>query len=82
MQHISIAFTMEIEENDLLSFLDVKINGENNNFITSVDQKSILSQYRVQSIFGYTGTFIFCVLEQNLWAPTMVVDNVRKIFRI
>ena len=35
-QHKNIKFTSEIEENGLLSFLDIKLNHENNKFVTSV----------------------------------------------
>ena len=35
-QHKNIKFTTEIEENGLLSFLDITITRENNKFVTSV----------------------------------------------
>ena len=35
-QHKNIKFTSEIEENGLLSFLDITITRENNKFVTSV----------------------------------------------
>ena len=35
-QHKNITFTSKIEENDSLSFLDIKISFENNKFVTSV----------------------------------------------
>ena len=39
----SIKFTSEIEENGLLSFLDIKISRENNKFVTSVYRKPTFS---------------------------------------
>ena len=42
-QHKNIKFTSEIEENGLLSFLDIKINRENNKFVTSVYCKPTFS---------------------------------------
>ena len=38
-QHENIKFTLEIEKNGSLSFLDVKISRENNKFVTSVYRK-------------------------------------------
>ena len=35
-----------------------------------------------ESFFGHTGTFIFCALEWNWWAPTIVAGTVRKSFKI
>ena len=42
-QHKNIKFTSEIEENDLLSFLYIKISRENNKFVTSVYCKPTFS---------------------------------------
>ena len=42
-QHKNIKFTSEIEENGLLLFLDIKINHENNKFVTSVYCKPTFS---------------------------------------
>ena len=42
-QHKNIKFTLEIEENGLLLFLDIKINHENNKFVTSVYHKPTFS---------------------------------------
>ena len=42
-QHKNIKFTSEIEENGLLSFLDIKISRENNKFVTSVYRKPTFS---------------------------------------
>ena len=38
-QHENIKFTLEIEKNGSLSFLDVKISRQNNKFVTSVYRK-------------------------------------------
>ena len=43
-QHKDIKFTSKIEENGSLSFLDIKINRENNKFMTSVYCKPTFSQ--------------------------------------
>ena len=42
-QHKNIKFTSEIEENGLLSFLDIKISRENNKFVISVYRKPAFS---------------------------------------
>ena len=42
-QHKNIKLTLEIEENGLLLFLDIKINHENNKFVTSVYHKPTFS---------------------------------------
>ena len=39
----NIKFTSEIEENGLLSFLDIRISRENNKFVTSVYRKPTFS---------------------------------------
>ena len=41
-QHSSIKFTFEVEENDTIPFLDVKITREHNSFSTSVYCKATL----------------------------------------
>ena len=38
-QHSNIKFTSEIEENNSISFLDIKINRDNYRFLTSVYRK-------------------------------------------
>ena len=38
-QHPNIKFTSEIEENNFISFLDIKINRDNNRFLRSVYRK-------------------------------------------
>ena len=43
-QHENITFTSEIEENDSLSSLDIKISCENNKFVTSVYSKPNLEE--------------------------------------
>ena len=43
-QHKNIYFTSEMEQNGSLSFLDIKINGKNNKFITSVYRKPTFSE--------------------------------------
>ena len=43
-QHKNIKLTSEIEENGLLSFLDIKINRENDKFVTSVYCKPTFSE--------------------------------------
>ena len=42
-QHKNIKFTLEIEENGSLSFLDITITRENNKFVTSVYRKPTFS---------------------------------------
>ena len=42
-QHPNITFTSEIEENNSISFLDIKISRDNNRFLTSVDRKPTFS---------------------------------------
>ena len=42
-QHPNIKFTSEIEENNSISFLDIKINRDNNRFLTSVYRKPTFS---------------------------------------
>ena len=42
-QHKNLKFKSEIEENRLLSFLDITISRENNKFVTSVYRKSTCS---------------------------------------
>ena len=42
-QHPNIKFTSEIEENNSISFLDIKINRGNNRFLTSVYHKPTFS---------------------------------------
>ena len=42
-QHKNIKFTSEIEENGLLSFLDITITRENNKFVTTVYRKPTFS---------------------------------------
>ena len=42
-QHKNLKFMSEIEENDSLSFLDITITRENNNFVTTVYCKSTFS---------------------------------------
>ena len=39
-KHPNIKFTLEFEENDLFSFLDVKITCSNNQLVTSVFRKA------------------------------------------
>ena len=41
-QHKNIRFTSEIEDNDSLSFLDIKISCENNKFVTSIVKLHLL----------------------------------------
>ena len=42
-QHPNIKFTSEIEENNSISFLDIKINRDNNRFLSSVYRKPTFS---------------------------------------
>ena len=42
-QHANIKFTSEIEENNSISFLDIKINRDSNRFLTSVYRKPTFS---------------------------------------
>ena len=42
-QHSIIKFTSEIEDNNSISFLDIKINRDNNRFLTSVYRKPTFS---------------------------------------
>ena len=42
-QHKNIAFTSEFEANCLLSFQDITISSENNNFVTAVYHKPTIS---------------------------------------
>ena len=42
-QHPNIKFTSEIEESNSISFLDIKINRDNNRFLTSVYRKPTFS---------------------------------------
>ena len=42
-QHPNIKFTSEIEENNSISFLDIKINRDNNRFVRSVYRKPTFS---------------------------------------
>ena len=42
-QHPNIKFTSEIEENNSISFLDIKINRDNIRFLTSVYRKPTFS---------------------------------------
>ena len=44
-QHKNIALTSEMEQNGSLSFLDIKISGENNKFATSVYRKPAFSGF-------------------------------------
>ena len=41
-QHKNISFPSEMEQNGSFSFLDIKMNRENNKFVTSVYQKPAL----------------------------------------
>ena len=42
-QHKNVKFTSETEENDSLSFLDITVTRENNNFVTTVYHKPTFS---------------------------------------
>ena len=42
-QHANIKFTSEIEENNSISFLDIKINRDSNRFLTFVYHKPTFS---------------------------------------
>ena len=42
-QHKNVKFTSETEENDSLSFLDITVTRENNNFVTTVYRKPTFS---------------------------------------
>ena len=64
-QHKNIKFTSEIEENGLLSFLDIKISRENNKFVTSV--------YRKPTFSGLSVTFI--PEWRNIWGSLILQEN-------
>ena len=44
INYIKTKFTSEIEENDSVSFLDIKMNLENNKFVTSVYRKPTFTE--------------------------------------
>ena len=52
-QHPNIKFTTDIEENNSISFLDIKINRDNNRFLTSVYRKPTFS-----GVFTNFGSYI------------------------
>ena len=62
----NISFTSEMEQNGSLSFLDIKINRENNKFVTSVYRKSTFS-----GIFKNFESFILKYYNRNLIYPLL-----------
>ena len=52
-QHPNIKFTTDTEENNSISFLDIKINRDNNRFLTSVYRKPTFS-----GVFTNFGSYI------------------------
>ena len=60
-QHKNIRFTSEIENENSISFLNIKISRDNNKFTTSVYHKSTFS-----SVFTYFGSFIPKSYKYNL----------------
>ena len=59
-QHPNIKFTTEIEENNSISFLDIKINRNNNRFSTSVHRKPIFS-----GVFTNFDSYILCHRDRD-----------------
>ena len=60
-QHPNIKFTSEIEENNSISFLDIKTRRVNNSFSTSIYHKVTFS-----GVFTNFGSFILVSFKSNL----------------
>ena len=71
-QHKNKKFTSETEENDLLSFLDIKICHENNKFVTSVYCKPTLS-----GVFTNFQSFI-----PDIYKSGLIETLVHRSFRL
>ena len=90
LQHTNITFTTEIEKNNLLSFLDIKMIRENK-FTTSVYRKITFSsvfvnfESFVSNLYKYS--LIFALLHRgfkicsNFELCHQELENLRNIFR-
>ena len=65
-QHKNISFTSEMEQNGLLSFLDIKINREKNKFVTLFYRKPTFS-----GLFKNFESFILKCYNRNLIDPLL-----------
>ena len=73
----NINFTLEIEENGLLSFLDIKISRENNKFVSSVYRSGVFTNLKVlHQTCTNARKLKFCFIEVLDYAPSM-----RTLFR-
>ena len=91
LQHANIKFTPEIEMNNLLSFLDIKIVRENNKFTTSVYHKPTFSGVftNIESFIpnSYKYALIFTLshraskLCSNFDLFHQKIENLKNIFR-
>ena len=65
-QHKNISFTSEMEQNGLLSFLDIKINREKNKFVTLFYRKPTFS-----GLFKNFESFILKCYNRSLIYPLL-----------
>ena len=88
-QDVNIKFTSEIEINNSLSFLEIKIAGENNKFNTSVYRKltfsGVFTNFESFIPNSYKYTLIFTLLHKafklcsNFELSHQKIENLKKI---
>ena len=71
-KHDSIKFTIETEQNESLSFLDVKVTKQNNKFITSV--------YRKATFTGLGTNYFSCINE--VYKVSCIRTLIHRAFKI
>ena len=91
LQHANIKFTSEIEMNNSLSFLDIKIARDNNKFTTSVYRKptfsGVFTNFESFIPNSYKYALIFTLLHRafklcsNFELFHQEIENLKNIFR-
>ena len=68
-KHPNIKFTSEFEENDSLSFLDVKITRRNNQLVTSVFRKAtfsgVFTNFKSFMLVAYNFGLVYTLLYRS-----------------
>ena len=77
-QHKHFSFTSAVEQNESLSFLDIKINGKNNKSFTSADRKPIFSGVSTNFESFISICYKLSLIDTLLYGGFSLCSNIKK----